>query len=141
MGLNNFDELNFTVVRDENLILEMFKKGELDISYINIARQWAEQTNFDSVQRGLVQKRKIYNNPAESFEGFALNTRQAPLNDIRVRKALAFLLDRKLLLEKIMHNEYEPENSYNSSTPYENPNDPKNEYDPEGALKLLAQAG
>ena len=141
VGLNNFDELNFSVVRDENLILEKFKKGELDISYINIARQWAEQTDFDSVQRGLVQKRKIYNNPAESFEGFALNTRQAPLNDIRVRKALALLLDRKLLLDKIMHNEYEPENSYNSSTPYENPNDPKNEYDPEGALKLLAQAG
>ena len=37
VGLNNFDELNFTVVRDENLIFEKLKKGELDISYINIA--------------------------------------------------------------------------------------------------------
>ncbi len=112
MGLNNFDELNFTVVRDENLVFEKFKKGELDISLINIARQWVEETDFDNVQRGLVQKRKIYNNPAQGCEGFAFNTRQAPLNDIRVRKALTLLLDRKTLLEKIMHNEYLPENSY-----------------------------
>jgi microcin C transport system substrate-binding protein len=141
VGLNNFDELNFTVVRDENLVFEKFKKGELDISLINIARQWVEQTDFDTVQRGLIQKRKIYNNPAQGWEGFAFNTRQAPLNDIRVRKALTLLLDRKMLLEKIMHNEYLPENSYMAGTPYENPDDPQNEYDPEAALKLLAQAG
>lgn len=141
VGLNNFDELNFTVVRDENLVFEKFKKGELDISLINIARQWVEQTDFDTVQRGLIQKRKIYNNPAQGWEGFAFNTRQAPLNDIRVRKALTLLLDRKTLLEKIMHNEYLPENSYMAGTPYENPDDPQNEYDPEAALKLLAQAG
>ena len=29
-GSNNFDELRFAVVRDENLAFEMFKKGELD---------------------------------------------------------------------------------------------------------------
>ena len=31
VGLNNFDQLQFTVVRDENLAFEMFKKGELDV--------------------------------------------------------------------------------------------------------------
>ena len=28
VGLNNFDELRFTVVRDDNLAFEMFKKGD-----------------------------------------------------------------------------------------------------------------
>ena len=141
VGLANFDELNFTVVRDENLNFEMFKKGQLDIFYALRARQWVEETNFDAVQRGLVQKRKIYNSYPQGVEGLAFNTRQAPLDDIRVRKALTLLLDRKLLLEKIMFNEYLPENSYNAGTPYENPTDPKNDYDPEAALKLLADAG
>lgn len=141
VGLNNFDELNFTIVRDDNLVFEKLKKGELDISLINVARVWVEQTDFDNVQRGLIQKRKIYNSPAQGFEGIALNTRQAPLDDLRVRKALSLLLDRKLLLDKIMHNEYVQENSYLAATPYENTNNPKNEYDPEAALKLLAQAG
>lgn len=141
VGLYNFDQLQFTVVRDENLAFEMLKKGELDFFYVLRSRQWVEDTNFEAVQRGLVQKRKIFNNYPQGIEGFAMNTRKPPFDDIRVRKAMALLLDRKELLEKIMFNEYLPENSYNSGTPYENPNDPKNEYDPQAALKLLADAG
>ena len=141
VGLYNFDQLQFTVVRDENLAFEMFKKGELDVFYVLRARQWVEDTNFENIQRGLVQKRKIFNNYPQGVEGFAFNTRKPPFDDIRVRKAMALLLDRRLLLEKIMFNEYEPQNSYNSGTPYENPDNPKNDYDPQAALKLLADAG
>jgi len=141
VGLGNFDELRFAVVRDDNLAFEKFKRGDLDIFYINRARQWVEDMNFDNVQRGLIQKRKIFNNYPQGIEGMALNTRQPPFDDIRVRKAMALLLDRKLLLEKIMFNEYQPQNSYNSGTPYENPSNPQNDYDPAGALKLLAAAG
>ena len=141
IGMNNFDQLRFDVVRDDNLAFEKFKKGEMDIFQVARARQWVEETDFESVQRGLVQKRKIFNNYPQGITGFALNTRKPPLDDIRVRKALTLLLDRRQLLEKIMFNQYEPENSYNPQTPYENPDNPKNEYDPQQALKLLADAG
>ena len=30
VGLYNFDELRYVIVRDDNLAYEMFKKGELD---------------------------------------------------------------------------------------------------------------
>ena len=88
VGLNNFDELNFAVVRDENLTLKSSKRANWTFLCINIARQWVEESNFDNVQRGLIQKRKIFNNPAARIRGFAFNTRQAPFDDIRVRKAL-----------------------------------------------------
>ena len=40
-GLNNFDELRFVVVRDDNLVFEMFKKGELDRYVVQRSpRQW-----------------------------------------------------------------------------------------------------
>ncbi len=141
VGMNNFDELRFSVVRDENLAFEKFKKGELDVFPVARARQWVEDLDFDNIQRGLIQKRKIFNNYPQGVEGLALNTRVAPLDDLRVRKALTLLLDRPTLLEKIMFNQYVPQNSYNSGTPYENPDNPKNDYDPQGALKLLADAG
>ncbi len=141
VGINNFDQLQFNVVRDENLQFEQFKKGELDIFPLARARQWVEETNFENVQRGLIQKRKIFNNYPQNIQGFAFNTRRQPFDDIRVRKALTLLLNRKLLLEKIMYNEYLPENSYNAGGPYENPTNPKNDYDPQSALKLLADAG
>jgi microcin C transport system substrate-binding protein len=40
-----------------------------------------------------------------------------------------------------MFNQYEPQNSYESGSPFENPDNPTNEYDPQEALKLLAEAG
>ena len=141
VGTGNFDELRFVVVRDENLAFEMFKKGELDAFAVGRARQWVEELNFEEIQRGLIQKRKIYNNAPGGFAGFALNTRRPPFDDIRVRKALALLFNRPQLIEKIMYNEYEPANSYYAYTPYENPDNPKNEYNPEEGLQLLAEAG
>jgi microcin C transport system substrate-binding protein len=100
-----------------------------------------EQYNFDSVRRGLIQKRKIFNNAPQGFSGFAMNTRRAPFDDIRVRKALTLLLDRQKLIEKLMFNQYVPLNSYYAGSEYENHNNPKNEYNPQEALKFLAEAG
>jgi microcin C transport system substrate-binding protein len=141
VGIGNFDKLHFVVVRDENLAFEMFKKGELDFYFVSSARRWIEETNFEAVQRGLVQKRKIFNREPRGFSGFSYNTRRAPFDDIRVRKALTLLLDRPKLIEKIMYSQYEPQNSFYVGRPYENFNNPKNEYNPVEALKLLAEAG
>jgi microcin C transport system substrate-binding protein len=141
VGQGNFDELQFVVVRDDNLAFEMFKKGELDTYVVTRPRQWVEEMNFDNVQRGLVQKRKVFNAEPQTIREFAFNARNPPFDDIRVRKALTLLLDRKEIIEKIMFNEYQPETSFYTGTPYENPNNPKNEYNPQEALKLLADAG
>jgi microcin C transport system substrate-binding protein len=140
VGTGNFDELRETVVRDQNLAFEMFKKGDLDYFYVNIPRQWVQELNFDKVQRGLIQKAKVYNDYPIGTRGLAFNTRKEPWSDIRVRQAFAHLANRKLFIEKIYFNEFVPLNSYYPGL-YENPNNPKNEYDPQLALKLLADAG
>jgi microcin C transport system substrate-binding protein len=51
------------------------------------------------------------------------------------------LLNREQLIERLFFKEYLPLNSYYPGTIYENPNNPKNLYNPEEALKLLAEAG
>jgi microcin C transport system substrate-binding protein len=142
VGRNNFDEIREIVVRDYNLQLEMFKKGDLDYFDFNVnrARQWVQDLNFDKVQRGLIQKRKVFNDNPVGTRGLVFNTRKAPYNDIRLRKALAFLLNRKLIIEKLYFNEPMPLHSHYAGL-YENPNNPKNEYNPQEALRLLAEVG
>jgi microcin C transport system substrate-binding protein len=143
VGLFNFDEIRETVVRDENLSFEMFKKGDLDYYFMDWtkSRQWVEELNFDRTQRGLIQKVKVHNDNPLSVRGMAFNTRKPPYDDIRVRQALMFLFNRKLLIEKLFYNEFVPLNSHYAGWQYENPDNPRNEYDPARALKLLADAG
>jgi microcin C transport system substrate-binding protein len=141
VGTNNFDEIREVVVRDQKLAFEMFKKGDIDDYYVNVSREWIEEMNFDKVQRGMIQKRKIYNDAPSGFGGLAFNTRREPYNDIRVRKALTLLQNRAELIQKLFFNEYVPLNSYYAGGIYENKDNPKNEYDQQAALQLLAEAG
>ena len=141
VGAYNFDELRTTVVRDHKLSFEMFKRGDLDYYIVGVAREWIEELNFDRVQRGMIQKRKIFNDSPVGVSGLAINTRRPPYNDIRVRQALALLQNRQLMIEKLFFNEYVPLNSYYPGSMYENPANPKMPYDPERALALLAEAG
>jgi microcin C transport system substrate-binding protein len=141
IGMYNFDDYRLTVVRDQNLAFEMFKKGDLDYFDVTKPKTWVEELNYDAVQRGLLLKRVIMNNyPAIlSFMGF--NTRRPPGDDIRVRKAMALLLDRELLIQKLFYNLFQPTNSFFPGTPFENPANAKNLYNPQEAIKLLAEAG
>ncbi len=141
VGRGNFNELRFVVVRDENLAFEMFKRGDIDFHFETISRRWVEEMNFDRVNRGLIQKRKIYNDSPSGIQGLAFNMRKAPFDDIRVRQAMAYLLNRPRLIETLFFNEYPALNSYYAGGIYENPDNPKMEYDPQRALKLLNEAG
>jgi len=129
------------VVRDENLKFEMFKKGELDTFYVNRSKVWVQELNYDKFQQGVLAKKKVFNNFPAIIQFMAFNTRRKPWDDIRMRKAIALLFDRQKLIEKLFFNEYLPINSFYPGTSDENPNNPKNLYDPQEALKLMADAG
>lgn len=138
----NFDKIKFVVVRDENLRFEKFMAGEIDFYFVNRASYWIEKfKNKDLVDRGIIQRRKIYNDKPTGFGGVAFNTLRAPFNDPKIRRAFTLLFNRKDLVEKLMYNEYVLSDSYYPNSIYANPNNPKQQYDPAAAAQLLAEAG
>ena len=142
IGQYNFDTYKRVVVRDEKLAIEMMKKGELDYYYVAGNPQvWMQEFTSDPFQRGVVAKRSVFNNYPASRAYVAFNMRRKPYDDIRVRKALALLFNRQQIIEKLFYNLYVPSNTFLSGTVYENPNNPKNLFNPQEALKLLAEAG
>ena len=141
IGLNNFDRLNWQVVLDEELAFEKFKKGELDYYPVNKAQRWQEETDFDKVRKGWIQKRKIYTKAPQGFVGFVFNMRKPPFNDRNVRKAFALLVNREKLIEKLFFGEYGFIDSYFPGSLWENPENPKIRYNPRMAKLLLARAG
>ena len=140
-GLYNFDEIEWLVVLDERLTLEKYKKGELDIYFVNRASWWVNEFEYENIQRGVQLKRKIFNEQVQGLSGLAMNTRRPPFDDIRVRRAISHLYDRDKLIEKLFYNEYLKLKSYYPGGVYENPTNEYFEYDPEKAVALLAEAG
>ncbi len=146
-NLFNFDEIKIDFYTDETVLYENFKKGNFDIApYIvpHTINKWVDvftPKKMDAVKYNHIIKQKIYCEKPESNGGFAFNTREDPFNDIRVRKAISLLLNRKKILNKLFYNEYKHMDSYYSNSIYENKNNLKIRYNPEEAIKLLEEAG
>ena len=138
---SNFDRIKFIVVNDERLRFEKFKKGETDAYIVGRAQWWAEETDFDNVKRGLVQKRRVYNDEAQGVAGYVFNMRKPPFDDIRMREAFTLLQDRTKLIKNLFFMQYDYLDSYYPGGIYANPDNPKYRYDPDKAVKLMAEAG
>ncbi len=139
----NFDYLVFRAEEDRIKALEMLKRGDFDLYPIYTARIWAQQTNFPQVEKNWVVRQLVYNQEPKAFQGFSLNLRRPLFQDVRVREALARLLNRELMLEKIMFNEYFLLNNYYPDLypNNRNPDAPLLNYNPDRARSLLAEAG
>ena len=140
-GKYNFDEIIYSAIVDDMLRFEKFKKGELD--YFNIKQEdmWRTGFDFDNANRNLILRKKIYNNVPLGPTGLALNTREYPFNDVRIRKAFMYLFDKVKLNEKLFANSYTLFNSYFPNSDYANPTNPLTGYNYDSAMILLNEAG
>ncbi len=139
----NFDKIKFEVVKDNDALeYEKLKKGEADFYFeLFRPRRWAEETNFDAVQKGWVQKREVYSQKPSENRGLCFNMRKAPFNDKRVRQAFCYLIDREKMNKEMFFSLYEMQNSRFSGSVYENPTNEQIACNPEKAAQLLAEAG
>ena len=67
--------------------------------------------------------------------------RKWPFDDKRVRYAFSYLYNREQMNREMYYNEYGMQNSLYSGTIYENPDNPKFQYNPQKAVELLKKAG
>lgn len=137
----NFDEIRINIVRDSRLELERFKRGELDFYMVGRASWWVNEFEFDEVQRGLIQRRRIYTRSPQGISGFAFNTRRKPYDDINIRLAINHLFNRQKLIENLFFNEYDHLDSYFPNSVYENSDNPIYRYDSAKAREYLRKAG
>lgn len=141
-GTFNIEQYRYSIVKDAGLAFEKVKKGEIDIYAVSKAQWWVEEVpKIDAVRRGILQPRKFYNDRPIGTSGIAINMGRAPLDDLRIRRALQHLYNRELMIEKLFFGEYSPLESYYQGGVYQNPDNPRMEYDPVAAVELLEEAG
>ena len=136
-GMPRCAGVNLLFITDENEAMQLFDNGGLDILDIDELGYHSEYyMQGDIYQDRLQQVRQV------GISYIALNESVAPLNDVRVRRALQLALNRSLLLEAVYSGRGSLENGIFPHGLYGfNPDLDDIPYDPDEARRLLAEAG
>ena len=140
----NFDRIKYTFYSEQSLLLEKFKKGELDLYLVGVARRWHQELTADheeKIKLNHIVRQRVYNKAPQGLAGFFFNIREYPFDDKNTRKALMHLFNREKMMETLFFNEYTYSKSYFPNSPNENPDNEMIEYNPEKAIQLLEEAG
>lgn len=102
VGQNNFGAIEYVYFTDANVEFEAFRAGTVDFRQENSASKWATAYDFPAVESGDVVREEIQN-PLRAvgiMQAFVPNMRREKFQDVRVRRALNFVLD----FEDLNHN-------------------------------------
>ncbi|MBN9025930.1 MAG: ABC transporter substrate-binding protein [Rhizobiales bacterium] len=111
-GFDNFDEIRVDYYRNRSSMFEAFKKGLYDVNAESDPATWRNGYDFPAVADGRVVKESFETGLPKGMLGFAMNTRRPTFEDIRVRKALAALLDFEWLDKNLFFDVYKRNASY-----------------------------
>ena len=131
------DRMVYRIINDPTVAFQVLKTEELDLSALTPI-QWSRQSDSDSFEKKFYKL--SYFTPNYSFIGW--NTRRPYFSDKRVRVAMTHLVNRELILEKILYNlgTVVTNPFYINSPEYDKSIQPYS-YDPKVAKQLLDEAG
>ena len=142
-GTCNFDRIVLRYYADNENAFEAFKKRMIDVYPVYSARIMNAETKGEKFARNWILKRRVTNHEPVGYQGFAMNMRRPPFDKLKVRQAMAKLLDREMMNQTLMNGEYFLLRSYYTDL-YDEKHPCGNtlwKYDPDGAKKLLEEAG
>lgn len=116
-GKWNFDRVVVDYFFDENALIEAVKRGEVDFK-----REWSPQTWLNryagpAMREGRLVRTTLQRTDAGSMNMLVFNQRRPPLDDIRVRRALALVFDTEWFLDTL-GGVFEPPGSYYGQTDF-----------------------
>jgi len=133
----HINRIVFRIITDSSVALQVLKRQELDVASLSPI-QWEKQTGSPDFEKHF--DKFSYFTPNYSYIGW--NSRRPYFADKRVRTALAHLVNRELILDKVMYGlgAIVTNPFYINSPEYDKSIEPI-PYDPAAARNLLEEAG
>jgi peptide/nickel transport system substrate-binding protein len=111
-GFWNFDTVRFDYYRDANSHFEAFRKGLFDLHAETDPGRWETAYDFPAARDGRVIKEEFLTGLPQGMLAFVFNTRRPVFADIRVREAIAQLLDFEWINRSLFFGRYQRTGSY-----------------------------
>ena len=112
-GHFNFDEVEIMWFFDKRVMLQALRAGVFDYFFEENESDWATAYDFEAYRKGLFKKETYTMGFAYGVHfGTVLNTRRAPLNDIRVREALTLAYNFEWANRVFWHDGMNRNNSF-----------------------------
>jgi len=128
-----FTGITYVVIPEESTLEIALETGDVDIAYIlgpEIQARVSENENLNTTST--IAPRTFY---------LQLNSEREPFNDVRVRQALWYAIDRQTLVDAVMLGFGEVTDTLLNPHVFGRLEERAYEYDPEKAKSLLAEAG
>ncbi len=127
VGHHNFNQIIYDYYRDDTVAFEAFKAGEYDLRREWNAGKWASAYDFPAIENKTITAEALKHSRPERTKGLIYNTRRSPFDDIKVRQALALMLDFEWLNKNLFFNQYKRITSYFPNSELAAPNTPSTE--------------
>jgi microcin C transport system substrate-binding protein len=138
----NADRIEYLLVRDDEKVFELFKKGRIDLMHLGIPKRWYEQTEITDVFDGYIHKATFYNEYPRVPRGLYLNHSKTPLDNLDVRIGLQHATDWQSVIDFDLRGDAQRLNSCNEGYGvFTNPNIKTRTFDPKKAREAFAAAG
>ena len=136
-GAAKLDGVRMKIITDANTAKMSFENGELDV--LDLAGSQSQIPYFKQSDKW---KNNVVTGPIAGVYYYAFNEAVKPLDNVKVRKAIAMAIDRKTILDQMYNGEGQVINTIvpNGITGY-NKDAAEIKYDVTGAKQLLAEAG
>ncbi|MZR29377.1 extracellular solute-binding protein [Sneathiella litorea] len=107
-GRFNFDVIQVDYYRDRTIALEAFFAGEYDFREEFTSRSWAtEYENKPAVKSGYIKRDTLKDEKLTGLQAFFMNSRRAPFDNIKARKAFSILFDYEWTNQNLFYGLYD----------------------------------
>ncbi len=97
-GYANFDQINFRFTKDDSILVEKLKKGDVDYAKFNSTDGYLKASKANLNKNAVAHK--ISNNMPKSYGFVGFNMKSEIFKDVNVRKAFYHLMNREEMAKK-----------------------------------------
>lgn len=102
----NVEKVRIKVIRDNDIAFKHFEKGNLDVYGMGRPELWYEKSDSEPFKKGYIHRFWGYNQMEIGAGSFWFNTAKPMLDDINVRKGIAYALNVDGLNKNVLRGDF-----------------------------------